>query len=161
MKSSVLSIGLLLALQGCATNPQPTASATTQSTDASQPKVCRAADGIACIHAGTNTSSPAMLHLTKADTAEAGAIHGSQISSTSSGPLLEGKPLTSVVVTQCNLVVAVYMTMPDGRLLRFDQRAELPAEELVAVAYTASSSERVEVACEGIGAEGFETHKPI
>jgi hypothetical protein len=161
MKSSVLSIGLLLALQGCATSPQQTAGVTTRSTDASEPKVCRAADGIACVHAGTNTSSPAMVHLTTADTAKASSIHGSRISSASSGPLLEGKPLTSVVVTQCNLVVAVYMTMPDGRLLRFDQRAEIPAEDLVAVAYTANSSERVEVACEGIGADGFETHKPI
>ncbi len=37
---------------------------------------------------------------------------------------VEGHPLTSVVVTQCNLIVAVYMTMPDGRLLRFDKERQ-------------------------------------
>ncbi len=37
---------------------------------------------------------------------------------------IEGHPLTSVVITQCNLIVAVYMTMPDGKLLRFDRELE-------------------------------------
>jgi hypothetical protein len=66
-----------------------------------------------------------------------------------------------VVVTQCNLVVAVYMTMPDGRLLRFDSRADVEAEKLVSTAYTATRSERVEVSCEGSGSSGYETHGPV
>lgn len=66
-----------------------------------------------------------------------------------------------MVVTQCNLVVAVYMTMPDGRLLRFDRQSDIPAEQLVSIAYTATRSERVEVSCEGMGAAGYEAHGPV
>jgi hypothetical protein len=71
----------------------------------------------------------------------------------------EGHPLTSVVVTQCNLVVAVYVTMPDGRLLRFDKSANVPIDQLLTMAYTATRSERVEVACNDNGLVGFETHE--
>jgi len=76
-------------------------------------------------------------------------------------PDVHGHPLTSVVVTQCNLVVAVYMTMPDGKLLRFDSKAAVSAQSLVEMAYTATRSERVEVSCNEIGAVGYETHSPI
>jgi hypothetical protein len=80
-------------------------------------------------------------------------------------PAIEGHPLTSVVVTQCNLIVAVYMTMPDGKLLRFDSKASLPADELMQMAYSATRSERVEVACDdgagALGAVGFEKHDPV
>ena len=74
---------------------------------------------------------------------------------------VEGHPLTSVVVTQCNLIVAVYMTMPDGRLLRFDKSANVPSEQLIRMAYSAPRSERVEVSCNDAGAAGYETHEPI
>jgi hypothetical protein len=84
-----------------------------------------------------------------------------EIAPDKNAPQVEGHPLTSVVVTQCNLVVAVYMTMPDGRLLRFDSKAEMPAEALVNMAYTAGRSERVEVSCNGVGPSGFETHEPV
>jgi hypothetical protein len=70
----------------------------------------------------------------------------------------QGHPLTSVVVTQCNLVVAVYVTMPDGRLMRFDKSANVPIEQLLTMAYTATRSERVEVSCNDNGLVGFETH---
>jgi len=70
----------------------------------------------------------------------------------------EGHPVTSVVVTQCNLVVAVYVTMPDGRLLRFDKSTNLPIEQLLKMAYTATRSERVEVSCNDNGLVGYETH---
>jgi hypothetical protein len=70
----------------------------------------------------------------------------------------EGHPLTSVVVTQCNLVVAVYVTMPDGRLLRFDKSANMPIDQLLTMAYTATRSERVEVSCNDTGLVGFEAH---
>lgn len=69
-----------------------------------------------------------------------------------------GHPLTSVVVTQCNLVVAVYMTMPDGRLLRYDKSANMPVEQLLSMAYTATRSERVEVSCNDTGLVGYEPH---
>src|SRR6266478_872082 len=56
-------------------------------------------------------------------------------------PKIPGHPLTSVVVTQCNLIVAVYVTMNDGRLLRFDKSSSVPAEQLLTMAYTATRSE--------------------
>jgi len=70
----------------------------------------------------------------------------------------QGHPVTSVVVTQCNLVVAVYVTMPDGRLLRFDKSANVPIEQLLNMAYTATRSERVEVSCNDNGVVGYEAH---
>jgi hypothetical protein len=76
-------------------------------------------------------------------------------------PKVEGHPLTSVVVTQCNLIVAVYMTMPDGRLLRFDKSAAVPSEQLMTMAYSATHSERVEVSCNDTGAAGYEKHEPV
>ncbi len=88
-------------------------------------------------------------------------VHGAELGSDQHAPVVEGHPLTSVVVTQCNLVVAVYMTMPDGRFLRFDQKANVSAEELLTIAYTATHSERVEVSCEGEGLVAYEKHEPI
>jgi hypothetical protein len=88
-------------------------------------------------------------------------VQGTELGSDKDAPIVEGHPLTSVVVTQCNLVVAVYMTMPDGRFLRFDQKANVSAEELITIAYTASHSERVEVSCEGEGLVAYEKHDPI
>jgi len=76
-------------------------------------------------------------------------------------PTVSGHPLTSVVVTQCNLIVAVYVTMPDGKLLRFDERASVPAEQLLTMAYTATRSERVEVSCNELGSVGHESHGPV
>ena len=76
-------------------------------------------------------------------------------------PAVAGHPLTSVVVTQCNLLVAVYMTMPDGKLLRFDSSASVPADQLLQMAYTATRSERVEVSCNDAGAVGYEKHDPV
>jgi hypothetical protein len=76
-------------------------------------------------------------------------------------PKIDGHPLTAIVVTQCNLIVAVYMTMPDGRLLRFDKSAHIPSDELMSMAYAATRSERIEVSCNEIGAAGFERHDPV
>jgi hypothetical protein len=73
----------------------------------------------------------------------------------------EGQPLTAVVVTQCNLVVAVYFTMQDGKLIRFDKDAgsSIKAEDLVALAYnSAKRSERVEVGCDTPGVAATEPH---
>jgi hypothetical protein len=64
-------------------------------------------------------------------------------------------------VTQCNLIVAVYLTMQDGSLLRFDSSAKVSADQLLQMAYTATRSERVEVSCNDSGAVGFEKHDPL
>lgn len=103
----------------------------------------------------TNEESPiAFSHDGKA------AASGAALGETKDAPVVEGHPMTAVVVTQCNLVVAVYMTMEDGRFLRFDKKANIPAEQLVSMAYTATRSERVEVSCNGEGVAGYESHIP-
>jgi hypothetical protein len=73
----------------------------------------------------------------------------------------DGQPLTAVVVTQCNLVVAVYFTMQDGKLIRFDKDSgsNIKAEDLVSMAYnSAKRSERVEVGCDLPGLKATEPH---
>lgn len=87
--------------------------------------------------------------------------HMAEVPIEKNAPPADGHPLTSVVVTQCNLIVAVYLTMADGRLLRFDRTAEIPAEQLLSMAYTATRSERVEVSCEDVGAVGYERHDDL
>jgi hypothetical protein len=87
--------------------------------------------------------------------------HVTEVPIEKDAPKIEGHPLTSVVVTQCNLIVAVYMTMPDGRLLRFDKSAAVPSEQLMTMAYSATRSERVEVSCNDTGAAGYEKHDPV
>jgi hypothetical protein len=111
----------------------------------------------------TNSASPVSLCVEAGGCAKQNqrVVNGSELGSDKDAPVVEGHPLTSVVVTQCNLVVAVYMTMPDGRFLRFDQKANVSAEELVNIAYTAAHSERVEVSCEGEGLVAYEKHEPI
>lgn len=111
----------------------------------------------------TNSVSPISLCVDAAGCATQNqrVVHGAELGSDKDAPVVEGHPLTSVVVTQCNLVVAVYMTMPDGRFLRFDQKANVSAEELVNIAYTAAHSERVEVSCDGEGLVAYEKHEPI
>ena len=87
--------------------------------------------------------------------------HETEVPIAKDAPQIKGHPLTSVVVTQCNLIVAVYMTMPDGRLLRFDKSTQVPSDQLINMAYSATRSERVEVSCNDTGAAGYETHDPI
>ena len=87
--------------------------------------------------------------------------HVTEIPVEKEAPKVEGHPLTSVVVTQCNLIVAVYMTMSDGRLLRFDKTTAVPSEQLMTMAYSATRSERVEVSCNEEGAAGYEKHEPV
>lgn len=84
-----------------------------------------------------------------------------EVAAEKDAPAVTGHPLTSVVVTQCNLIVAVYMTMPDGKLLRFDNTASVPADQLLQMAYTATRSERVEVSCNETGPVGYEKHDPV
>jgi hypothetical protein len=97
------------------------------------------------------------------DTAEVMRVaQRTEIAVEKAAPAVAGHPLTSVVVTQCNLLVAVYMTMPDGKLLRFDSSASVSADQLLQMAYTATRSERVEVSCNDAGgAVGYEKHDPV
>jgi len=94
-------------------------------------------------------------------TPRATPVHVTEVPVEKEAPKVEGHPLTSVVVTQCNLIVAVYMTMPDGRLLRFDKSTAVPSEQLMTMAYSATRSERVEVSCNEEGASGYEKHEPV
>ena len=88
--------------------------------------------------------------------------HRTEVPVEKNAPAVQGHPLTSVVVTQCNLIVAVYLTMADGSLLRFDSSAAVPADQLLQMAYTATRSERVEVSCnDADGAVGYEKHDPV
>lgn len=138
---AVLSAAALT--QGCATSNHVAA-------EADQDEILARA-----IAASTNETSPVVLTQDGKTTAK-----GASIGATKGMPVVEGRPMTAVVVTQCNLVVAVYMTMQDGRLLRFDSKADVPAEKLLTMAYAATRSERVEVSCEGMGVAGYETHLP-
>jgi hypothetical protein len=139
MKLTAASIGLIGAglLQGCATAPSPSTALTAE------------------------LPTPAYRHVTFDAPNFERVAHATELPVEENAPPAEGHPLTSVVVTQCNLIVAVYVTMPDGKLLRFDSTAKVPAEQLLAMAYTATRSERVEVACDTQGLVGFETHAPL
>ena len=142
---SVATIAAALLVQGCATSPAPSLTSSTAEAAGTNPvsAIAMCANGAGC---QPNSSELA---------------RGQEIGIEKNAPVVEGRPLTAVVVTQCNLVVAVYMTMPDGRLLRFDSRADVAAETLVSTAYTATRSERVEVSCDGMGSSGYETHGPV
>lgn len=61
---------------------------------------------------------------------------------------IQGAPLTAVAITQCGLLVAVYVTMPDGRLIRIDRTNKLPVDQVIALADSAGRSERIEVNCD-------------
>jgi hypothetical protein len=142
LMSSLAVLATASLAQGCAT-PQPTlrtASAAARSTStALQPT-----SGVV------------------SDTAEVMRVaQRTEVAAEKEAPAVAGHPLTSVVVTQCNLLVAVYMTMPDGKLLRFDSSASVPADQLLQMAYTATRSERVEVSCNDAGAVGYEKHDPV
>jgi hypothetical protein len=107
------------------------------------------------------TSPPSALVKSPGASRVLSVAHTTEVPVEKNAPPAQGHPMTSVVVTQCNLIVAVYLTMPDGRLLRFDKSADIPAEQLLTMAYTATRSERVEVSCEDAGAVGFEQHNPL
>jgi len=141
----LMAVAALLTLslaQGCASSP-PTAAA-----DVASAQTPAASQPIAGKTARTRVRAMPVAHLTEVPVEK-------------DAPPAEGHPLTSVVVTQCNLIVAVYMTMPDGRLLRFDHSAQVSADQLLTMAYTATRSERVEVSCNDEGVVGYEHHDPV
>jgi len=144
LMSSLAALVTAFLAQGCATPSQPTAHDTRAT--ALDP-TSRVASG-ACV--GPQCAAD-VLHI----------AHRTEVEPEKNAPTVQGHPLTSVVVTQCNLIVAVYMTMPDGKLLRFDKSANVPADQLLEMAYTATRSERVEVSCNDDGAVGYEKHDPV
>lgn len=146
-------------VQGCATPSQSVAALMVGET-AGETALCGDGECGKGLGQATNTEEPVTLCIAAEGCDRAGqrVASGAEVGVQGDAPLVTGHPLTSVVVTQCNLVVAVYMTMPDGRLLRFDQKANIPADQLVSIAYTATRSERVEVSCEGMGPAGYEKH---
>ena len=147
LMSSLAVLATASLAQGCATS-QPTLR-TAKPTAQSDSGVVPAGDSLA----GRSVVS---------DTAEVMRVaQRTEIAVEKEAPAVAGHPLTSVVVTHCNLLVAVYMTMPDGKLLRFDSSASVPADQLLQMAYTATRSERVEVSCNDAGAVGYEKHDPV
>ena len=74
---------------------------------------------------------------------------------------VDGRPTSAVAVTQCNLLVAVFLTMPDGRLIHFDSSSGISHDKLLSMAYTARRSERVEVGCDDVGVKGYEKHEGV
>jgi hypothetical protein len=141
MSSLAVLVTVTLA-QGCATTSQPTQ-------PGAQPMAQAA--GAELEHTSAAESNSEIMRVAQR----------TEVAAEKDAPSVPGHPLTSVVVTQCNLVVAVYMTMPDGSLLRFDSKAAIPAEQLLQMAYTATRSERVEVSCNAAGAVGYEQHDPV
>ncbi len=106
---------------------------------------------LACAHAGAARGA----------VPPQGTAHATEVPVEKNAPAIPGHPLTSVVVTQCNLIVVIYVTMPDGRLLRYDGTARVSATQLLEMAYTATRSERVEISCNRTGVVGFEKHEPL
>jgi hypothetical protein len=140
-RSSLAVLVTATLAQGCATTAPPTRSAALEQTPAlASNSVC----------AGPQCAAEVLR-----------VAQRTEVAAAKDPPNVPGHPLTSVVVTQCNLIVAVYMTMPDGSLLRFDNKASVPADQLLQMAYTATRSERVEVSCNDTGAVGYEPHDPV
>ena len=153
-RPTLLSLAAVIAAslsQGCATSPQtaqaePTATTVTSAGPASP----AGADAT-----GSCTGPECALEVMR-------VAHKTEVPVEKEAPSVQGHPLTSVVVTQCNLIVAVYLTMQDGKLIRFDSTANVPADQLLQMAYSATRSERVEVDCNGnAGAIGYEKHEPV
>ena len=150
-RSSLAVLVTATLAQGCATTAQPTQRSAPPVAQAAGDKLQRTsgiASDSAC--AGPKCAVEMMR-----------VAQRTEVAAEKDAPAVPGHPLTSVVVTQCNLIIAVYMTMPDGSLLRFDSKAAVPADQLLQMAYTATRSERVEVSCNDTGAVGYEQHDPV
>jgi hypothetical protein len=119
------------------------------------------APGCATTSQPTQRSAPPLAQAAGGELEMLRVAQRTEVAAEKDAPAVSGHPLTSVVVTQCNLIVAVYMTMPDGSLLRFDSKAAVPVDQLLQMAYTATRSERVEVSCNDTGAVGYEQHDPV
>jgi hypothetical protein len=58
-------------------------------------------------------------------------------------------PLTAVVITQCNDLISVIITMPDGTLRHFGPTDGLSHDEAIHLAEEAVHSIQVQVHCQG------------
>lgn len=144
--ASITAVAVFGLSQGCATrSPSAPPVATTPSAAASRPA---SLTPTACL--GPQCAAQVMQ-----------IAHRTEVPIEKDAPEVKDHPLTSVVVTQCNLIVAVYLTMQDGRLLRYDHSSTVPADQLLQMAYTAPRSERVEVSCHEDGVVGYEKHDPV
>jgi hypothetical protein len=152
LMSSLAVLATASLAQGCATS-QPTTTIQRASLDPALKQTSGVESG------GVGSGSPCSGPQCAAEVLR--VAHRSEVAPEKDAPVVPGHPLTSVVVTQCNLIVAVYLTMPDGSLLRFDSSASVPADQLLQMAYTATRSERVEVSCNDTGAVGYEKHDPV
>ena len=153
LMSSLAVLATASLAQGCATS-QPTLRTANVTERPATERLARESPAGAAAQSDRATSV--------SDTAEVMRVaQRTEVAVEKDAPAVAGHPLTSVVVTQCNLLVAVYMTMPDGKLLRFDSSASVPADQLLQMAYTATRSERVEVSCNDAGAVGYEKHDPV
>ena len=143
LMSSLAALATAAFAQGCAT---------TQSSQQATPATAlESTSGVGSACAGPKCAADVLR-----------VAHRTEVPAEKNAPAMQGHPLTSVVVTQCNLIVAVYLTMQDGSLLRFDSSAAVPADQLMQMAYTATRSERVEVSCNDAGgAVGYEKHDPV
>lgn len=149
LMSSLAVLAAASLAQGCATT-QPTTTQRVSNTLAQAPGVGSGSVGSDHPCSGSQCAAEALR-----------IAHRTEVAPEKNAPAVPGHPLTSVVITQCNLIVAVYLTMPDGSLLRFDSSASVPADQLLQMAYTATRSERVEVSCNDTGAVGYEKHDPV
>jgi hypothetical protein len=147
LTASITSLAVLGLTQGCTTRPPSTSLAATAAPGVSAAAPAPA-QGAACL--GPQCAAEVLRIAQHTD-----------VPVEKNAPQVKGHPVTSVVVTQCNLIVAVYMTMDDGRLLRFDHSSSVPADQLLQMAYSATRSERVEVSCNDEGAVGYEKHDPV
>lgn len=152
-RPTLLSLAAVIAAslsQGCATSPQTAQAVPTATVAFAAPALPDGPDASgSCIGPECGLEVLRIAHKTEVPVEKA-------------APSVQGHPLTSVVVTQCNLIVAVYLTMQDGKLIRFDSTANVPADQLLQMAYSATRSERVEVDCNGnAGAVGYEKHDPV
>jgi hypothetical protein len=152
LMSSLAVFATATLAQGCATTSQPTLRTAPPVSQAASADLLEHTSGVASDSACAGTKCVAEVLRVAQRT---------EVAAEKDAPAVPGHPLTSVVVTQCNLIVAVYMTMPDGTLLRFDSKASIPADQLLQMAYTATRSERVEVSCNDTGAVGYEQHDPV
>jgi hypothetical protein len=150
LMSSLAVLATASLAQGCATTSQPTQRAAAPAAQADTALAQKFGVGSDSSCAGPKCAAEVLR-----------VAHRTEVAPEKDAPVLPGHPLTSVVVTQCNLIVAVYLTMPDGSLLRFDSSASVPADQLLEMAYTATRSERVEVSCNDNGAVGYEKHDPV
>lgn len=57
-------------------------------------------------------------------------------------------PWTAVAVTQCNLLVALFITSADGKLITIDKESGVSSADALRMGQKAKTATRIEVACD-------------